>query len=161
MLEAGSEESSAEEDMNSDVELPKLMVIDDDEGISEIIETLGKETGFEVTVVNDYEFIRQQYRKVQPDYITLDLDLGVDEELEIAERGFDGLEFLQFLASQNCKAKILIVSGSSKETRQVTARIGKELALDIIGSIGKPFKVSEFEKLLRKLRGKSPGGESQ
>lgn len=160
MLEAGSEESSAETDMNSDVEHPKLMVIDDDTGISEIIETLGQETGYEVTVVNDYELIRRQYRKVQPDYITLDLDLGVDEELEIAERGFDGLEFLQFLAAQNCKAKIIIVSGSSKETRQVTARIGKELNLDIIGSIGKPFKVSDFEKLLQKLRGKSPGGEN-
>jgi CheY-like chemotaxis protein len=161
MLAAGPEECSAETNMNSDVELPKLMVIDDDAGISEIIETLGRETGYDVTVVNDYELIRQQYRKVQPDYITLDLDLGVDEELEIAERGFDGLEFLQFLASQDCQAKIIIVSGSSKETRQVTAKIGKELNLDIIGSIGKPFKVSEFEKLLQKLRDRSLGGKSQ
>lgn len=139
--------------MNSsaDRNRPTLLVIDDNPQISEVIETIGQDAGFEVTVVNNYDLIRAEYRSVQPDFITLDLDLGVDEDMEIGERGFDGLEVLQFLASQQCKSGIVIISGSSKDKRVVTVKIGKELNLDIKGSMGKPFKVAQVEKLLKLL----------
>lgn len=131
-----------------------LLVIDDNPDMSEIIATVGAETGFEVTTVNDYDLIRKSYREVLPDLITLDLDLGVDEDLEIAERGFDGLEVLQFLAAQACKAPIIIISGSSKDKRVVTVKIGRELGLNVIGSLAKPFEVDQVEKLLQGCKDK-------
>ena len=78
----------------------------------------------------------------------------MDEDLEIAERGFDGLEVLQFLASQDCRAPIIIISGSSKDKRVVTVKIGRELNLNVVGSLGKPFKVDQIEKLLHGYKDK-------
>lgn len=130
----------------------RLLIIDDNEGITDIIAELGTETGYVVTCINDYEQLRQAYRKADPNYIFLDLDLGIDQDMEMSERGFDGLTVLQFLSEQSCQAKIIIISGSDKDKRDITTKIGKELDLDVRGSMGKPFKVENIEKVLLKLK---------
>ncbi len=130
----------------------RLLVIDDNEGITDIIEELGNEAGYSVTCINDYENLPNTYRNVDPNYIFLDLDLGIDKDLEMSERGFDGLAVVQFLSEQGCQAKIIIISGSEKDKRDVTAKIGRELKLDIKGTIGKPFKLENIEKVLLKLK---------
>lgn len=130
----------------------RLLVIDDNQGITDIIDEVGSEAGYTVTCINDYEQLRHVYREVEPNYIFLDLDLGIDEEMELAERGFDGLAVVQFLSEQGCKAKIIIISGSEKNKRDITAKIGRELNLDIKGTMGKPFSVENIEKVLLKLK---------
>ncbi|MEQ8953019.1 MAG: hypothetical protein RL120_02725 [Gammaproteobacteria bacterium] len=130
----------------------RLLVIDDNKGITDIINEVGTEAGYSVTCINDYETLPGAYRQVEPNYIFLDLDLGIDKEIELGERGFDGLAVLQFLSEQGCNAKIIIISGSDKDKREITAKIGRELNLDVRGSMGKPFKVDVIEQVLLKLK---------
>lgn len=130
----------------------RLLVIDDNKGITDVISELGTEQGFEVICINEYDKVRQVYREADPDYIILDLDLGMDKDLEIAERGFDGLAIIQFLAEEGCRAKIVIVSGSEKDKRDITTKIGRELELNVVGSMGKPFRVALMEEVLSKLK---------
>ncbi len=129
----------------------KLMVIDDSTEITDIIAEVGKYVGFDVTCANDYDSVRPLFRKVDPHLIFLDLDLGFDEDMEIGERGFDGLDILQFVSTQECKAPILIISGSADDICASTIKIGRELGLKIVGSLRKPFSLSDLEQILMKF----------
>lgn len=135
-----------------DTRLPRLLIIDDNPGITDIIETIASETGFEVRSVNDYREIRNTYRDFNPQLIFLDLDLGLDGDMDLSEKGYDGLTVFKFFEEQNCKARIVLVSGMDKEKRQVTKTLGREMELNVIGSIPKPFAIEKIEKLLMQLK---------
>ena len=135
-----------------DARLPRLLVIDDNPGITDIIETIASETGFDVNCVNDYKLIRATYRDFSPQLIFLDLDLGLDSDMDLSEKGYDGLTVFKFLEEQGCKARIVLVSGMDKEKRQLTKNLGREMKLNVIGSIPKPFAIEKIEKLLMQLK---------
>lgn len=135
-----------------DTRLPRLLIIDDNPGITDIIETIASETGFEVRSVNDYREIRNTYRDFNPQLIFLDLDLGLDDDMDLSEKGYDGLTVFKFLEEQNCKARIVLVSGMDKEKRQITKNLGREMKLNVIGSVPKPFAIEKIEKLLMQLK---------
>lgn len=131
---------------------PRLLVIDDNPGITEIIDTIASETVFTVRCVNDYREIRNAYREFNPDLIFLDLDLGLDEDMDLSEKGYDGLTVFKFLQENRCLARIVLVSGMDKEKRQTTKKLGREMKLNVIGSIPKPFAIEKIEALLMQLK---------
>lgn len=135
-----------------DTKVPRLLVIDDDPGITDIIETIASECGFTVRCVNDYRDIRNAYREFNPELIFLDLDLGLDDDMDLSERGYDGLTVFTFLQEKNCQARIVLVSGMDQEKRQTTKRLGREMMLNVIGSIPKPFAIEKIEALLMQIR---------
>lgn len=132
--------------------LPRLLVIDDNPDITDIIETVASESGFEVQSVNDHGQIRNVYRAFNPEVIFLDLDLGLDDDMDLSERGYDALNVFKFLQEQNCKARIVLVSGMDREKRQITKNLGREMKLNVIGSVPKPFAIEKIEKLLMQLK---------
>ena len=132
--------------------MPRLLVIDDNPGITEIIETIASEPGFAVRCVNDYREIRNAYREFNPQLIFLDLDLGLDEDMDLSERGHDGLSVFKFLQEKNCQSRIVLVSGMDKEKRQTTKKLWREMKLNVIGSIPKPFAIEKIEALLMQLK---------
>ena len=135
-----------------DTRLPRLMIIDDNPGITDIMETIAIETGFEVLSVNDYKLIHSTYREFNPELIFLDLDLGLDEDMDLSEKGYDGLTVFKFLEKQACTARIVLVSGMDRDKRQTTKSLGREMNLNVIGSVPKPFTVEKIEKLLMQLK---------
>lgn len=88
-----------------------------------------------------------------PDLIFLDLDLGVDADMDMSEKGYDALAVFQFLSEMNCKAKILLVSSMDKTKRQLTKEIGREMKLAVVGSLSKPFSIDTIDQILQKLKG--------
>jgi DNA-binding NtrC family response regulator len=80
------------------------------------------------------------------------LDLGVDKDMDMSERGYDGLAIFDFLAENHCEAKIIVISGMGKEKIEVTANIGREMKLDVIGAITKPFSIDKIDQLLLNLK---------
>lgn len=134
-------------------QLPKLLVIDDSRGVTDILEEVGRGAGYEVTSVNDYHDIRAIYRAFMPDLIFLDLDLGVDADMDMSEKGYDALAVFQFLSEMNCKAKIVLVSSMDKTKRQLTKEIGREMKLAVVGSLSKPFSIDTIDQILQKLKG--------
>lgn len=136
-----------------DNQLPKLLVIDDSRGVTDILEEVARAVGYDVTSVNDNQNIRKAYRELMPDLIFLDLDLGVDADMDMSEKGYDALEVFQFLAESNCKAKIVLISSMDKAKRKLTRDIGREMKLVVVGSVSKPFSIDTIEQILQKLKG--------
>ncbi|MCG8414262.1 MAG: EAL domain-containing protein [Pseudomonadales bacterium] len=117
---------------------PKLLIIDDDEGVSDLIESISKEMNFAVNCVYDFDSIGCTYRNFQPDIIFLDLMLP----------GYDGVEVLHFLAEAGCKAKIILISGVDKTTLASAGEVGRLHHLNIVGTLKKPFLIEDVEKAL-------------
>lgn len=117
---------------------PKLLVIDDDAGVTDLIESISRDLKFAVNCVYDYESIGSTYRSFQPDIIFLDLKLP----------GYDGVEVLHYLAEVGCKSKIVLISGVDKTTLNSAGEVGRLNHLNIVGTLNKPFLVEDVERAL-------------
>lgn len=118
--------------------LPRLLVIDDDEGITDFIKNVTEEMNFSVNCVHDYESIGNTYNEFNPDIIFLDLCLP----------GYDGVEVLHFLADMGCKSKIFLISGIDKITLNSAGDVGKQSNLNIAGVLSKPFLIEDIQQAL-------------
>lgn len=79
----------------------RLLVVDDTPGICELIRTVAEGLGYEVHVAESYGAFETVFAEVLPTAITLDLQLP----------GGDGVQILRFLAEQESRVAITLVSG--------------------------------------------------
>ena len=132
-------------------EFRKLLIIDDSKDITDIIEEVARIAGYEVMVVNEFKEVKDAYRKFEPDLIFLDLDLGLDEDMDMSEKGYDGLAVFNFLSRIESRSMIVLISGMGKDKINLTKNIGKEMGLNVVGGIAKPFSIDRIDQLLLKL----------
>ena len=130
----------------------KLLCVDDNADITDLLEELGEEAGYEVRVVNQFELITQEIDSFNPSVIFLDLNLGPNDVFDDKEIPREGLEILKYLASGKSLAKIVIVSGMSRRTRELNRYLGRDLELHVVGSLSKPFRADAVVDLLEKLK---------
>ncbi|MBL4573444.1 MAG: response regulator, partial [Gammaproteobacteria bacterium] len=64
-----------------------MLVVDDSKEFTELIEELARIAGYDVVSVNDFKELKDAYRKFEPDLIFLDLDLGLDKDIDMSEKG--------------------------------------------------------------------------
>ena len=140
----------------------RLLLIDDSKGITDILEEISSDAGYDVRSVNQYEFIIQEIELHVPTVIFLDLHLGPADHLESDEEiPREGMEILKYLSTSRSKAKIVIVSGLSRRTRELNQYLGRDLDLHVVGSISKPFNIKNVQEILEKLRVQTGPGSEQ
>lgn len=133
----------------------RLLIVDDNADITDILEEVGLEAGFSVKSAHSLGALKSVYPPFNPGVILLDLGLGGEEDGdEEPDSDDDGLKALQYLSAENCKARILIISGMSRRKRELTQYQGQGLNLRVIGHLPKPFDVDAVEQTLVKLREK-------
>jgi PAS domain S-box-containing protein len=135
-LVAGSSEGSYDHDAIG----PKILVVDDDEHILQLLRHQLEADGYRVITAQRGEEVLQLARNEQPDLITLDI-------LLVESNGFEVLEELKG-DSETCDIPVIIVSVvPDAETRG--------LALGAAGYIGKPFEenqvLSQVQEVLSSL----------
>lgn len=124
------------------MEQPTLLVIDDERALAEFVAHVAGECGFRpVLTSNDLEF-RDAFRAEKPDIVVLDLGMP----------GMDGVELLRFLAEQDSRAPVLIISGFDRRVLESAFRLGEALGLEMIGPLEKPVRAEVLERLLTELR---------
>jgi DNA-binding response OmpR family regulator len=125
-----------------DLEQPRLLLIDDEPALADFLANAARECGFEPVVTsNDTEF-RDTFLAEPPDIVALDLGMP----------GMDGVELLRFLAEQNYRSPVLIVSGFDRRVLDSAFRLGEALGLNMVGPVEKPVRLEALEQVLSQLR---------
>src|SRR5687767_1094690 len=121
---------------------PRLLLIDDEPALGAYLSDAARECGFEPIQTSEDGRFRQEFVSARPDMVALDLGMP----------GMDGVELLRFLAAQNYRAPVLIISGFDRRVLESAVRLGQALGLNMAGPLEKPVRLEELETLLNQLR---------
>ena len=121
---------------------PRLLLIDDEPVIADFRANAARETGFEPIVTAEDQQFRDEFTAERPDMVALDLGMP----------GMDGVELLRFLAEQDYRSPVLIVSGFDRRVLESAFRLGEALGLNMAGPLEKPVRLEELEMLLNQLK---------
>ena len=121
---------------------PRLLLIDDEPVLAEFVADVARDCGFDPSLTSTNEEFRAALLADPPDMIALDLGMP----------GMDGVELLRFLAEQDCRAPVLIISGFDRRVLESAFRLGQALGLTMAGPLEKPVRAAELEQLLTEMR---------
>ncbi|MBT5239575.1 MAG: EAL domain-containing response regulator [Rhodospirillaceae bacterium] len=116
----------------------RLLVIDDDPGILEVIEDVATENGYEVLCTDNADEFRRILKSFDPTLIFVDLIIP----------GTDGIELLRELGETRSKAPIAMMSGMDSKVLATARRLGADHGLKILPVISKPVTVDDLEDRL-------------
>lgn len=128
----------------------RLLVLDDDVELGELIGELARRSGFDAAVTHDAGRFNEELGKAAPDVIVLDLQMPE----------MDGVEVLRDLAASGVRANVLLVSGMDKRTVASAEHFGRHAGLNIAGTLRKPFtpevlmaKLASVREVTKRLTG--------
>lgn len=128
----------------------RLLVFDDDEALGRLVARVAGMAGLEATAVSEVEPFRQALRAERPQVVVLDLQLGPT----------DGIEQVRYLADQNYRGSLVLMSGFDARVLETAGALARGLHLSVEAVLQKPVRVQELEQLLRKLRLNQPTPDS-
>ena len=121
---------------------PRLLLIDDEPVLAEFMANAAAGTGFEPVVTSADDQFREEFLAQRPDMVALDLGMP----------GMDGVELIRFLAEQDYRAPVLIVSGFDRRVLESAFRLGEALGLTMAGPLEKPVRLEKLEAMLTQLK---------
>ena len=121
---------------------PRLLLIDDEPVLADFIADAAKNAGFEPVVASDDGQFRAEFLAERPSMVVLDLGMP----------GMDGVELLRFLAGEDYRSPVLIVSGFDRRVLDSAFRLGEALGLSMAGPLEKPVRLERLEEMLGQLK---------
>lgn len=123
----------------------RLLVVDDEPGITRVIEAAARQLGFEVLAINDTDQFEKALGQIKPTIILLDISMP----------SRDGLELIAHLAKMSYAGKVAVMSGSDPRYIQMSSAIAKTRGLMVAGTLAKPFRKQQVTDLLTGLASQS------
>jgi EAL domain-containing protein (putative c-di-GMP-specific phosphodiesterase class I)/ActR/RegA family two-component response regulator len=123
----------------------RVLVIDDEEDICEIIAEMAELRGLEVKTLSNTANTAATLTSFPPDFIMLDLMMP----------GIDGVELLRMLAEHAKGAKLCLMSGSDARVLNSARRLGSAHGLDVVAALEKPIDMQALGKLFEQVAGGS------
>jgi len=121
---------------------PRLLLIDDEPALADYLAKAAQACGFEPIVTAEDQQFRDALVANRPEMVALDLGMP----------GMDGVELLRFLAREDYRSPVLIVSGFDRRVLESAFRLGEALGLTMVGPLEKPVRLEELETVLAQLR---------
>ena len=121
---------------------PRLLLIDDEPVLAEFVANAARECGYEPIVTAEDKRFREEFLAGRPDMVALDLGMP----------GMDGIELIRFLAEEDYRSPVLIISGFDRRVLDSAFRLGEALGLTMTGPLEKPVRLGELEELLNRLK---------
>ena len=122
--------------------LPRLLLIDDEPALAAFVAKAADMCGFEPTIADQDLQFRELFQANRPQMVALDLGMP----------GMDGVELLRFLASEDYKDPVLIISGFDRRVLESAYRLGEAIGLQMVGPLEKPARLEQLEEILNKVR---------
>ncbi len=120
----------------------RLLLIDDEPALARFMADAASGCGFQPIVTSQDQQFRDAFIAERPDMVALDLGMP----------GADGVELLRFLAEQEYRSPVLIVSGFDRRVLESAFRLGEALGLNMVGPLEKPVRLERLEAMLSELR---------
>src|SRR3954454_857130 len=121
---------------------PRLLLIDDEPALADYLAKAAQACGFDPIVTAEDQQFRDALVANRPEMVALDLGMP----------GMDGVELTRFLAEQDYRGPVLIVSGFDRRAREFAFRLGEALGLSMVGPVEEPVRFDVLEELLSRLK---------
>ena len=121
---------------------PRLLLIDDEPVLADFMADAASGAGFDPIVTSNDGQFREEFLARRPEMVALDLGMP----------GMDGVELIRFLAEQDYRAPVLIVSGFDRRVLESAFRLGEALGLTMAGPLEKPVRLEKLEAMLTQLK---------
>lgn len=115
--------------------MARLLLLDNDERIVELLSWFLSERGFEVDVAQSFAVARERIAAARPDLLVSDVDLGAESALEELPR----------LSAEGILPPTLVVSGFLDEAVEGRLRAVPE----VLDTLPKPFEFNELEERIQ------------
>ena len=116
----------------------RILVVDDHLDFGNFVRRVAEKEGFVVDLVDTAASFRDAYRQAQPAIVCL--DIVMPEE--------DGIELIQWLIGQQCKAAIYVITGHNPSYARAALEIGRSQGLNIAGVLQKPVSLITLRDVL-------------
>lgn len=116
----------------------RLLILDDEQTIARFIGSVADSLGSASVVTTTGSQFFEKLKSCSPTHIVLDLIMP----------DMDGVEVMERLAHQNCRASIIITSGVGGRVLDAATRTGREQGLNIAGTLAKPFTAKRLREVL-------------
>jgi len=124
------------------MQLPRLLLIDDEPALAAFVAKAADMCGFEPVIAEHDQQFRDSFRDSRPQMVVLDLGMP----------GMDGVQLLRFIADEEFKDPVLIISGFDRRVLESAFRLGEAMGLQMVGPLEKPARLEELEEILTKVR---------
>lgn len=121
--------------------LPRLLLIDDEPALAAFVAKAAAMCGFDPVIAEQDQQFHALFRAKRPQMVVLDLGMPVD-----------GIEMLRFLAAEDYKEPVLIISGFDHRVLESAFRLGEALGLQMVGPLEKPARLEKLEEILNRVR---------
>ena len=117
----------------------RLLVVDDDPGISDLITEVGGDLGYQAVTASTRDALLTALPELQPTVVSLDLSMP----------DLDGIEVLTLLADQGSRARVMLTSGLDARVLAKAREIGESHGLVMLDQLPKPFDIGVLEQRLK------------
>ncbi len=122
--------------------LPRLLLIDDEPALAAFVAKAADMCGFEPIIAEHDQQFRDSFLDTRPQMVVLDLGMP----------GMDGVQLLRFIADEEFKDPVLIISGFDRRVLESAFRLGEAMGLQMVSPLEKPARLEELEEILTKVR---------
>ena len=119
----------------------KLLVIDDDPGITKVIELIAQQIGLNVRSLNSSAQATEAFIAFKPDVLMLDMIMPQK----------DGIDVLMEILLTGIPVKVVLTSGFGDSFLRLAAGVGKFHDNPNVSVLRKPFRHAELTTLLTDL----------
>jgi len=116
----------------------KVLVVDDENSITKIVDKIASNLGFIVQTLNDPAAAFDTFEAFKPDILILDMMMP----------NIDGIDILNQVLAAGTGAKIVVMSGYGKSYLQLGKAVGAFHDHPGITTLAKPFRRSDLVALL-------------
>jgi len=116
----------------------KLLIVDDEEEFRELARVAAERVGFDVTDTSNATDFKRAFKSQEPTTVLLDVIMPET----------DGVELIQWLATQKCRASIVVATGYSENYTEMIQKLGDALGLESISILRKPASISDLRRAI-------------
>lgn len=120
----------------------RLLIVDDEPAVVELLRGIGEACGFEVRAVTAPAAVAPAVQSFKPDIVLLDLVMP----------DLDGMELLGGAIPPDGRHGVILLSGLPQDLIDAAARLGSARGVRMLGSLRKPVPLASLREKLEKVR---------